>query len=67
MIQSPKSLTAVVHVTFHYGEETKPAGEINVELLNQVMNSASEMTPNLQEILAQFADYLGRVGSDKKD
>lgn len=68
MIQSPKSLTAVVHVKFHYGEEeTKQPGEAQVELLSNVMDSASEMSPELQEVLAQFADYLQKVTSDKKN
>ena len=69
MMRSPKSLTAVVHVKFCYGEEIiKQPGEAQVEMLSKVMDSASEMSPEFQEVLVQFADYLAKgVTSDKKD
>jgi len=62
MIESPKSLTAVVHVKFHYREpEAKPETEGEVEMLSRILNQASEMSPEMQEILVKFADYLNNL------
>jgi len=63
MFQSPKSLTAVVHVRFHYEEPTsKSPSESEVEILSRLMDQASELEPSLQEILVQFAEHLKKAG-----
>jgi len=68
MIQSPKSLTAVVHVRFHYNDEkiNKPPSRQEMELFSQLREQASEMEPDLQEILLQFAGHLKKASSDGK-
>jgi len=39
MIKSPKSLTAIVHVKFHYKEpETKPVGPGEIEMMARVLD-----------------------------
>jgi len=61
MIQSPRSLTAVVHVKFHYDEvEAKPVNERDIEMLSQILSKASGLEPELQQLLIKFADYLGQ-------
>lgn len=63
MFQSPKSLTAVVHVRFQYEEPTsKSPSESEVEILSRLMDQASELEPSLQEILVQFAEHLKKAG-----
>ena len=63
MFQSPKSLTAVVHVRFSYEEPTsKSPSESEVEILSRLMDQSSELEPSLQEILVQFAEHLKKVG-----
>lgn len=67
MIQSPKSLTAVVHVRFHYDEakEGRPRqGE--VEILSKVMDQASELAPDLQEMLIKFASFVGKASQGER-
>ncbi|MBA7571320.1 hypothetical protein ES708_13079 [subsurface metagenome] len=62
MIQAPKSLTAVVHVKFHYeGAEPKPVSERDVEMVSQILDKASGLKPELQELLVKFADHLNQV------
>jgi len=61
-MESPKSLTALVHVRFHYGEvPTKPAGKSEIEILASLLDHASELDPTLQELLAKFADYIKKT------
>ncbi len=48
MIESPRSLTAVVHVKFHYEEaEIKPVGERDIEMISHILDKASGMEPEL--------------------
>lgn len=62
MIKSPKSLTAVVHVKFHYEEiEPKPVSERDVEMVSQILTKASGLAPELQELLVKFAGHLSQV------
>lgn len=62
MLQSPKSLTATVHIRFHYYEpEGKPADESQVEMMNRILDHASELDPSLQELLISFANYLSEL------
>jgi len=66
MLEKPKSLTAVVHVNFKYGEsESKKINENEIEILNRVLDKASELTPDMQEILVKFAEYMNKL--KKKD
>lgn len=59
MLQTPKSLTAVVHVKFHYKEpEMKSVSEGEIEMVSRMLNHASEMPVEYQEILIKFADHL---------
>lgn len=62
MIRTPKSLTAVVHVDFHYEETNpKPVSERDVEMVSQILAKASGLGPELQECLVKFAGYLSQV------
>lgn len=59
MLQSPRSLTATVHVKFNYSEsESNPVGKGTLEMLAGILDHASDMDPKLQELLVSFADYL---------
>lgn len=64
-MESPKSLTAIVHVNFHYGElEAKPVGQNEIVMMGRILDQASELDPELQKILARFADYLNGLKTD---
>lgn len=66
MMESPKSLTAIVHVRFHYKEpETKSVSESELEMLGRILDRASELSPEQQEILAKFAHYLDQLGKER--
>lgn len=66
MIGSPASLTAVVHIKFHYGEVVaKPVGEQDVEMISQILDKASGLDPELQGFLVRFADYLNQATQGK--
>jgi len=54
-----KSLTATVHVKFNYGEDDSATKE--VEMMGKILNQASEMPPELQELLVKFADHLNQL------
>lgn len=59
MMENPKSLTAVIHVNFKYGEsESKKIGENEIEMLNKVLDKAYDLSPDMQEILIKFAAYM---------
>lgn len=63
MMESPKSLTAIVHVRFHYKEpETKLVSESELEMLGRILDRASELPPEQQEIMVKFAKYLAELG-----
>ena len=62
MIKAPKSLSAIVYVKFNYKEEEESAGRGSLgeeKLMAKVLDQASELSPEMQEILAKFTDYLG--------
>ena len=62
MIEKPKSLTAVVHVNFKYDEsESKKISEPEIEILNRVLDQASDLTPDMQEVLIKFAQYMNKL------
>ena len=41
MVESPKSLTAVIHVRFHYGEAKTKATESGIEDIGNTVKEAS--------------------------
>ena len=58
MVESPKSLTVIVHVRFHYGEAETKTTEGGVEALSKLFDQASELIPEHQELLIKFANHL---------
>ncbi len=63
MMEAPKSLTAIVHVRFHY-EDKKNTELGRAELLSKVMERASELNPELQRMLVDFASHVEKVSSE---
>jgi len=64
-MESPKSLTAVVHVKFHYKEvEAKPVSEADIEMVSRILDQAAGLKPELQEVLVKFAEYLNQLGEE---
>lgn len=62
-IETPRSLTAIVHVKFNYQEpKAQPVTEGEIELLSRILDQASECSPEQQELLVKFADYLRKLG-----
>ncbi|MBU0847369.1 hypothetical protein KKH23_09325 [Patescibacteria group bacterium] len=69
-MKSPKSLTAVVHVKFHYedGEGKggiKSVSDRDIEVISRVLDRAAGLEPELQEVLVKFADYLSQNCTDR--
>lgn len=63
MLESPKSLTATIHVRFNYKErEAEPIGERQVEIINRILDRTSELDPELQDLVVKFASYLNEIG-----
>jgi len=61
-MESPKSLTAIVHVKFHYIEpKTKPVSEGEIEMMANVLDKTSDLSPEMRDIVVKFAEYLGQV------
>ena len=59
MIQSPKSLTATIHVRFHYRDpESEPVTEGETQIIDKLLSHAGDLAPELQELLIKFASYL---------
>ena len=64
--ESPKSLTATVYVRFHYKErEPEPVSPGETEMVHRILDRASELNPEMQEVLLKFADYLKRLGEEE--
>lgn len=61
MTQSPKSLTAIVYVRFHHEVPEKQPRSEEAEWMGRIFDRASEMEPELQEILVDFANYLSKI------
>jgi len=62
MMEVPKSLTALVHVKFNYQEsENKGVSEPEVEILSRILNQASDLPREMQEILVAFAGHLEKT------
>jgi len=61
-LRLPSSMTALVNVRFHYDEENrKLSGEVELQLLDELMGNADRLGPELQEILVKFAQTLSRA------
>lgn len=66
MFESPKSLTATIHVRFDYREpEGKPVDQSQVEMMDRILDQAAGLDPGLQELLVTFASHLR--GLSKED
>lgn len=66
MLETPKSLTAVIHVMFNYKKpEAKPLSEGETQIIGRILDHASELSTDKQELLVKFADYINQLG--KKD
>jgi len=63
MIESPKSLTATIHISFHYEEAETESTERSAETLNKLFQQASGLAPASQELLIKFADCLQETGN----
>ncbi len=60
---APKSLTATIYVRFHYQEpEVGALTGGDTQTINKILDQASELSPDLQELLVKFADFLNRAG-----
>ncbi|MBA7577742.1 hypothetical protein ES708_19595 [subsurface metagenome] len=61
-----KSLTAVVHVKFNYSDEAQlPVSEDEIRMMGTVLDKASKLDTETQEILIRFADYLKEVNKNQ--
>lgn len=63
-MEKPKSLTAIVHVKFHYQElEAKPVTEGEVEVISRILDQSSELPVDLQEVVFRFSEYLSKLNN----
>lgn len=59
IFESPRSLTATIHVRFNYSEPAaEPVTAMDVEIVNKILDQASELSPEHRELLAKFAEYI---------
>jgi len=59
MVNLPSSLTAVVHMRFHFDEkEKKLVGQAEIRVLDELLDRAGDLDPELQEMLIKFANYV---------
>ncbi len=66
MFESPRSLTATIYVRFNYKEpETQHLDEKPTEMMGIILDQASGLSTEMQEILVKFADYLSKLGQEK--
>ena len=57
----PNSLTAVVHLRLHYEDVNRGDGPSSVELLSKILESAADLSPELQQVLVEFASQVNGV------
>jgi len=62
-MEAPKSLTAIVHVKFHY-EDNRSTEPRRVELLSKMLEHAADLKPELQQMLLDFASHMHKVSSE---
>lgn len=66
MIQSPKSLTATIHIRFHYAEpETSPVTEGEAAMVGRLLEQTADLDPDLQEVMIKFANFLKRSSASE--
>ncbi len=66
MFESPRSLTATIYVRFNYKEpEAQRLDEKPTEMMGIILDQASGLSTEMQEILVKFADYLSKLGQEK--
>ena len=59
VIGFPHSLTATIHVKFHYKDAgAKGVEKGDIEMINHILERASGMTDKERTFLTRFADYL---------
>jgi len=66
MMGMPKSLTAIVHVRFHYEDVKRTGGDgepRRAELLSRIVERAADLSPELQKILEEFAKQVREVSN----
>ena len=67
-MQLPESLTAIVHVRFHYAAETRQKGcrgeQRRAELLERILARVSRLDPESYRIFAEFAGQADEVSED---
>jgi len=65
-MESPKSLTAVVHVRFNYKEhQDSKIVKSDLEVMSKILDQAAEMPAEHQELMVKFADYLKGISENK--
>lgn len=65
MFNKPQSLTATVYVKFHYKEPESKVEAGEVEKVNIILDKASDMSPELRELLIKFANYLAQIETEE--
>jgi len=59
----PLSMTATIHVKFHYQDtKTKGVEKGDVEMINHILERASGMSPEERTFLTRFAEHLSNQG-----
>lgn len=68
IFQSLESLTATIHVRFHYKEEEqqKPPDGSGLQIINRLLDKAAELQPEMQDLLVRFADHLKNISTDEE-
>lgn len=67
MLESPKSLTATVHVRFNYKQlESGPVTASDVAVLNKLLDKSSELSPDHRELLLKFTDYINGLYKEEQ-
>ena len=67
MFESPSSLTATVYVRFNYKElAAQRLDEKTTEMTGIILDQASGLSTEMQEILVKFVDYLSKLGQKKE-
>ena len=60
-LKLPTSMTALINIRFHYDESNKSlSGEVELQLLDELMEKAENLAPELQDILLKFASTLNK-------
>ena len=59
MTETPKSLTAAVHVRLNYQESGAEAPDSReIEILSKIIDHTSSLSPEGLEVVAEVTDYL---------